>query len=209
MLSTIKVFYQNVYTHVQTTGSIAPSSKHLTDAMIRMIQHDGTPLTILEAGPGTGPFTLPLIRMMEEGDLLDLCELNPNFVAHLQNLFQAEPAYQTHQDRIHLYNIPVQELEGEKKYDYIVSSLPFNNFPPDLVEEILTSYRRMIKPGGLLSFFEYAYVRPMKKLIVGSRERARINAVGDVIQAFVDHYSIQKTVVALNLPPARVYICQL
>ena len=88
-------------------------------------------------------------------------------------------------------------------------SLPFNNFEPELVQDILNNYRRMIKPGGVMSFFEYAFVRRAKGVIVRGNERQRIKKVGEVINGFVQENAIKKEIVLLNFPPARVYICQL
>ena len=64
MITKFKVFYKNVFSHLKTTGSLAPSSRYLSEAMVRIIEPKNSPLTILEAGPGTGPFTIPLIRRL-------------------------------------------------------------------------------------------------------------------------------------------------
>jgi phosphatidylethanolamine/phosphatidyl-N-methylethanolamine N-methyltransferase len=208
MLSTIKIFYQNVFSHLETTGSLAPSSPYLSAAMIEMIELKDEPRSILEVGPGTGPFTVPLVRMLQDGDILDLCELNEDFVTHIKKILSKEDAYHQYREHISIYNKPVQELDSEKKYDYIVSSLPFNNFPPVLVDDILKSYMCMLKPGGKMSFFEYAFVRQLKKGFVKVQEKQRIHEVGVVINNFVEKYAIRKKIVRCNFPPARVYICQ-
>ena len=209
MITKFKVFYKNVFSHLKTTGSLAPSSRYLSEAMVRIIEPKDTPLTILEAGPGTGPFTIPLIRRMGTQDHLDLCELNDGFIHYLKTRFEDEPMYHRNHDRIEIFHCPVQELQGTEKYDYIVSSLPFNNFEPELVLDILNNYRRMIKPGGSMSFFEYAFVRNVKKAVVRGNERIRIERVGEVITNFVNEHAVKKEIVLLNFPPARVYYCQL
>lgn len=209
MISGFKVFYRNVFQQLKTTGSIAPSSRALAEAMIRMVVPKKNPLAVLEAGPGTGPFTLPLIHKLGQEDRLDLCELNPEFVTYLKQVLQADPTYLSRRETVILHQQAVQNMEGENKYDYIVSSLPFNNFEPDLVQTILDSYMRMIKPGGLLSFFEYAYCRDVKGLIGGAEEKDRMRQVGDMIQAFVERHAVHQELVMGNLPPARVYVNQL
>lgn len=208
MLSSVKVFYRNVYSHLNTTGSIAPSSRFLANAMVEGITRKSEPLRILEAGPGTGPFTKKIARMMEDGDRLDLCELNDGFVQHLRGLIETDPAMKHHRERIGIFHKPVQELEGERCYDYIVSGLPFNNFDPALVQGILENYKRLLKPEGRLTFFEYAWVRNMKKPFVWGAERERVDRVGQILGEFLSHYEVETRFVALNFPPSVVHVCR-
>ena len=92
-LNDIMVFYQNAVKQIKLTGSIAPSSSHLAGAITSCIESHNQPLHILEAGPGTGPFTRVLAQKMGPADQLDLCELNPTFVQHLQRIIRTEPVF--------------------------------------------------------------------------------------------------------------------
>lgn len=208
-MSSIPVFYRNVVRHLKTTGSIAPSSRFLAKAMLQCMEHQSHPLRILEAGPGTGPFTKPLAAMLEDGDQLDLCELNDDFVAHLRRLIDVHPAMKARKDQITLYHQPVQTLEGEKCYDVILSGLPFNNFEPELVQDILDTYVNLLKPKGELSFFEYANVRGMKKRFVSKPEKERIEAIESVLQQFLKTYEKKRLFVSLNFPPSIVHVCRM
>ncbi len=206
-MNSFKVFYRNVFNQLKTTGSIAPSSRFLADAMLRCMKDLPRPLTILEPGSGTGPFTKPLADLLTDGDKLDLCELNDDFVKHLNELMDIHPSMSQRKDQITLYHKPVQALEGQEVYDVIISSLPFNNFEPELVQEILDKYLDVIKPGGCLSFFEYAGVRNLKKLITPSVERKRIDAVGEVLAKFLAQHQTGQIFVPLNIPPSIVHVC--
>jgi len=203
-----QVFYRNVFSHLKHTGSIAPSSRFLAQGMLHCLEGRTHPMAILEVGPGPGPFTKALAARLEDGDQLDLCELNDEFVAHLRGLLETHPAMCARKNQITLYHMPVENLEGEKRYDVILSGLPFNNFEPDLVQSILDQYRRLIKPGGCLSFFEYAAVRYMKKLVASSQENQRVEAVGKVLEKFFAQYEKERLFVALNLPPSVVHVCR-
>jgi len=209
MPSNFQTFYKNVLEHTKTTGSIAPSSRHLAAAITRFVERKDKPIRILEVGPGTGPFTDLLVKKLSEGDILELCELNDSFVAHLQRRLDEEPEWRAHKEQVTIHHKPVQELEEKAPFDFIVSGLPFNNFEPDLVRGILSSYSRLLKPEGVLTFFEYAGVRSMKKLITGGSERKRVNAVGAVLREFLTKYEKEQIFVALNLPPSIVHVCRI
>ncbi|NPU98635.1 MAG: methyltransferase domain-containing protein [Candidatus Omnitrophica bacterium] len=208
MASTLKVFYQNAFHHLKTTGSIAPSSRFLAQAMIKHVKHQGKPLCILEAGPGTGPFTKRIAALIDEQDHLDLCELNEQFVEYLKQMIQENPKLNRHKTQIEIHHKPVQELTGENRYDYIISGLPFNNFEPEQVREILDKYKRLLKPEGTLSFFEYAGIRPLKPFLTHGREKARVKAVDSILREFLGQYEKERIWVPWNLPPSIVHICR-
>ncbi len=51
--------------------------------------------------------------------------------------------------------------ETDARLRFIVSGLPFNNFSPAFVEQVLDALFNLLAPGGTLSYFEYMYVRPL------------------------------------------------
>jgi phospholipid N-methyltransferase len=208
MLVTMKVFYHNVLTQIQTTGSIAPSSRFLARAITQCVEKKPEPVSILEVGPGTGPFTRVLAQKLGEGDHLDLCELNGGFVNYLRQRLQRDPVLYAHREQISIYHQSIIEFGGENQYDYIVSGLPFNNFPPYLVQEILERYRILLKPGGLLSFFEYAMIRQIKGPFIWGNERLRIRSIDHIFKHYLRPYEIDRIFVTLNLPPAIVHVCR-
>lgn len=207
-MSAFNVFYRNVFSHLRTTGSVAPSSRFLARAMLHCLQGRPHPLRILEVGPGTGPFTKPLAEFLQDGDSLDLCELNDEFVRHLQGLMETHPAMNARKSQITMYHMPVQDLKSEQQYDAIISGLPFNNFEPGLVQDILDMYRKLVKPGGCLSFFEYAWVRNMKKVVASREENQRVDAVGEVLTKFLAQHQKERIFVPLNFPPSIVHVCR-
>lgn len=207
MASGVKVFYQSLTTHLLTTGSVCPSSRFLAEAITRCVEKKDKPLLILEAGPGTGPFTKVLAQKMKDDDILDLCELNADFVKFLQELCETHPDLCPHRERIRIHNKPLQELEGEGKYDFIVSGLPLNNFPPALVQEIFDTFRRLIKPGGKLAFFEYYMIRHLRRPFVNAAEKANIREREARLADFLRQHEQSRILVPLNFPPSVVYVC--
>jgi phospholipid N-methyltransferase len=107
-------------------------------------------------------------------------------------------------DEIHLIHAAVQDLLGDSMYDFIVSGLPLNNFPVAVVREIFGTYTRLLKPGGMLSYYEYTLVRQLKTPFVGRRERRRLFRVGRVMRGYIRNYQVRRERIFINLPPATV-----
>ena len=105
-------------------------------------------------------------------------------------------------DQVAILNKPVQDLVGESTYDFIISGLPLNIFPVHLVREIYRVFKRVLKPGGTLSYFEYILVRELKSPFVSRRERRRLLSVGRVVGKYIGTYQIRQQRVFINVPPA-------
>ncbi|MGE3803534.1 MAG: class I SAM-dependent methyltransferase [Gemmataceae bacterium] len=197
-------FFREYWRHFHTTGSILPSSRFLARAMVSDVARPHPPARILEAGPGTGAVTRALVQVLQPDDRLDIVEINDAFVELLRGRFEQEEEFRQRRDQAAILHRPVEEIEGSDIYDFIVSSLPLNNFPVELVRRILRSFRRLIKPGGILTYFEYAWVRNLKMPLVPRRERRRLAQLGHVVGKYITAHQVQQDLVWLNVPPAIV-----
>lgn len=169
-------------------------------------------LSILEVGPGTGPFTRQILKLMGPNDQLQICEINPRFVAQLKRELPKNRWYRQHQKRVEFFEGPVQELARQikgKKFDYIVSSLPFSNFSPEMVEEILHLLNDMLVDDGVLTFCEYVGIRKIARLFPKRRENAR--AVDRVMRSWClsakRSGKLRRDIALLNVPPAFTFEC--
>ncbi len=165
----------------------------------------GSPRRILEVGPGTGAVTTALVRGLGALDRLDLVELNDNFVERLRHRFEREPAFHAVADRARVLHQPVETLPTDAPYDLIISGLPLNNFSVPAVEEILTAFRHLLRPGGTLSFFEYIAIRRARTMVSGPEERARLTGIGQALNRLFENQRIACDWVWPNLPPAWVH----
>lgn len=163
-------------------GAVAPSGVKLSRRMIRPINFKKAKV-IVEYGPGTGSFTRELVVHRNPGTILLLIERNPTFCDELKKLFENQP-------NIHIINGDAENVNrylavhGLCKADYIVSGLPFNNFPAELSERIMDATRIALKDGGKFITFQYTL---MKK------------------RFFMKYFSITGCTMEIkNLPPAYV-----
>ena len=198
-------FFRQFRQRFETTGAVAPSSRFLAAAMTRPLRRrPAGPVRVLEVGPGTGAVTNRIVRLLREGDRFDLVELNESFAEILKRRFQAEPAWQSAAAFSQVHVCPIQDFRCDAPYDFIISGLPFNNFPAELVEAILADCLKLLRPDGVLSMFEYMYVRPVRGLVGRRAERERIRRIESIMRSAFDKHRVRRDWVFVNIPPAWV-----
>ncbi len=156
-------------------------------------------------GPGTGAVTAHIVRRMQEDDRLDLVELNPRFVEQLRRRLADEPDFQAVAPRTRIFCQPVEAIEDQEGHDTIISGLPLNNFEVAEVRQVLDALRRLAKPGGTLSFFEYIGVRPLRGLVSRGVQRDRLRGIGQAIGELLEQGEFRRDRVWFNAPPAWVH----
>jgi phosphatidylethanolamine/phosphatidyl-N-methylethanolamine N-methyltransferase len=195
-------FYQEFRRSYRNTGSILPSSRGLARALAQPFRRRQGPARILEVGPGNGAVTAEILRLLRPGDRLDMVEINPHFIAILRRRFEQEPLWELRRPQTQLIHAPLQDLTGSGIYDYIISGLPLNNFPLSLVREIFQAYRRLLKPSGILSYFEYLAIRDLKIAFVPEKEQRRLRVLTRFLQRRIRAHQVGEQWVFLNVPPA-------
>ena len=201
-------FFRAFRKNFHTTGAILPSSRFLARALASDLRRPRDPGRILEVGPGTGAVTREIVRLLHPDDRFDAVEINPQFVQHLRRRFQQETLFRDRADQIELIEGPVEELIGDGVYDFIISGLPLNNFAVSQVRTIFRTFRRLLKPGGTLAYYEYAWVRQLKTPFVSRQERRRLFRIGHVVGRYIRDYQIRHKRILINVPPATVrHLC--
>jgi phosphatidylethanolamine/phosphatidyl-N-methylethanolamine N-methyltransferase len=200
-----RLFWQEFRRTFQSTGAVLPSGPRLCRALAKYAGGNGAPRRLLEVGPGTGVVTDELIARLGPADTLDLVELNDRFVAALRERLSQDERWRLAADRVRIHHMPVEQLAPEEPYHAIVSGLPLNNFPAELVQTILDRLAALAAPGGTLSFFEYVAVRRAKALVAGANERRRLAGVEQALRGARDKWQFDRDCVVANVPPAWVH----
>jgi phosphatidylethanolamine/phosphatidyl-N-methylethanolamine N-methyltransferase len=200
-----RLFWQEFRRTFESTGAIAPSGRSLCRALARYVAGDGRPRRILEVGPGTGVVTDAIIFQMGPRDTLDVVELNERFVEALRQRLADDPNWRRYADRIRIHHLPIEQLDAAEPFDVIVSGLPFNNFPIELVQNILQRLEQLAAPGATLSFFEYVAIRRIKGVVCKKPERDRLNGIGKVLDDAFARRQIRQECIMANIPPAWVH----
>ncbi len=199
------LFFREFFSNFETTGSIIPSSRFLAKSITRHVAGRGdAPIRVLECGPGIGPFTNQIVRHLRPHDAFDVVELNGSFVEVLRQRLANDVHWQAAAGMTTIHQLPLQDFSPQAPYDFIVSGLPHINFPERIVEDIIASYSKLLKPGGMLSYFEYMYIRPIRKAATLGFDRQRVRRVDSLMNSLLSEHFVCRDNVFLNLPPAWV-----
>jgi phospholipid N-methyltransferase len=190
----------------RTVGAVAPSGASLARSLTDPVEQQGRrALDILEVGAGTGSVTRALLSRLSPGSRLDIVEANPRFAAQLTRLVGAHPPLGGCSDQARVHETRVEGFATERRYDLIVSGLPFTNFGATEVEAIMDRYLELLRPGGTLTYFAYKGTRYARALSAGRSEADRHRAVEEVLSTYQRRYATDCRSVWRNLPPATVW----
>ncbi len=183
--STWRQFLRGFLRSPRTVGSIAPSSSSLVRAMLDAAGLERRQV-IAEFGPGTGVFTVEIVRRMQPEARLLVFEIDADFAARLRR--------EVGDSRVTVIHASAADLDhclAEHKLqavDCVVSGLPFTSLPREVTHAILEVTRRSLAPSGV--FVTYQYTPVMLPLLRSYFPSVRI-------ARFVPR----------NLPPALVFVC--
>lgn len=177
--------------------------------MVRPLAEKVGAKRILEVGAGTGPFTRKILAEMGPDDTLSICEINAFLLNQLKKSLEGNSHYLAHKDRIVFVRGSIEDLPSlypDAEFDVIVSGLPFSNFSPNDVENILNLLCKMLAKNGCLSFFEYIGIRKFGNFAPSAKHRARIRGVESIIRKWKLEASrsgaVTTNISLLNIPPA-------
>jgi len=186
------------------TGTVMPTSRWGSQALLREFRRRRSPRRILEVGAGTGAVTSVLVRYMEPGDSLLLCEINPDYAAYLHHRFQTDPSFARVRDQVEFFEGSVLDIQGQGTFDCILSSLPLNNLPPGLLRQVLESYQRLLAPGGSLSYIELIWLRWLRLLFTPGLPGRPWREAHQVLERCITSYQVYRETVWANFPPGWV-----
>jgi phosphatidylethanolamine/phosphatidyl-N-methylethanolamine N-methyltransferase len=173
-------------------GAVAPSSPWLARRLVDEMGLEDA-LTVVELGPGTGPFTRVISERAHPEALILALELNPRLAAELARRF----------DRVEIVNDSAERLpehlrsRGRDHADCVLSGLPFAGFSEDLQRRLLDAVVSALGPGGRFATFAYLHAAWLPP---GRRFRRMLESC---------FHKVERTsTVWRNLPPAFVYRCE-
>ncbi|OGB97763.1 hypothetical protein A3F06_03015 [candidate division TM6 bacterium RIFCSPHIGHO2_12_FULL_36_22] len=182
-------------------GSITPSSQKTGEAIASyLLKHDGSK-EILEVGVGPGSgITDFLVANLQQNDKLTFVEINPSFAAILRDKYG------------HIPNITIIEgdiltFNPEKKFDYIISSLPLTTLPKEFIEQYFEHLESLIRPYGIISYIQYMGVS--LRMFLSSLFRSKsLKTKMRIIERFKNKWLLESTRVFRNMPPTWVHHLQ-
>ncbi|RMF00206.1 MAG: ribosomal RNA adenine dimethylase [Bacteroidetes bacterium] len=169
--------------NLRTVGTISRSSRYLCKALLA--PHDfSTAKVVVELGAGDGVITEHILRTMRPDAKLLAFEIQPAFYELLSKIpdnrliaIEDSAEYLPKYLRDH----------GFEQADIIVSAIPFVIVPKELAQQIVTSSRDCLSPGG--RFTQVHYSTLLKSFYESIFDEVKVNFV------------------PLNIPPAFVFSC--
>jgi len=198
-------FLTIAFKNMRTVGTICPSSPMLSKALCEVVRDAPTPRRVLEVGPGTGPVTREILKLLGPGDQLDIVELSPEFCQDLERnaLGRWRAANPGHPARVTLHNASILDVPlPTAPYDCIVCGLPFNNFDSELVEAIMRRMLDLLRAGGELSYFAYVGAKTVRRSMSDHDGRRNLDAIRRIERELHLTHSGSSRMVLANFPPA-------
>lgn len=178
------VFARNFLKHPKMLGSMVPSSRYLTDRLLRHVDWQEARV-IVELGPGIGNITREVLRRMRPDAVLLALEINDEFVSLLRRTLD-DP-------RLRIVHRPADEVtealrgHGHGPADVVIAGIPFSIIGEEERMRVLHNARAALRDGGRMLVYQFS-----------GRVKESLEAVfGPVRQRFEPR----------NVPPARIFEC--
>ena len=147
------LFARNFLKHPRMLGSVIPSSRYLTERVLRHVAW-GSARVLVEYGPGVGVLTSQMLDRMRGDAALVVLDTNTDFVAYLRDTIN-DP-------RLHVVHASAGDVEpalarlGLAGADYIVSGIPFSTIPTPARHDILRATRRVLCADGTFIVYQFS-----------------------------------------------------
>ncbi len=176
------VFFKGFLKHPVMVGSIIPSSRATVCKMLARCDWEHTNLFV-EYGPGVGTFCQPVLDRLKPDATLLVIDLNPDFIAYLQQHIRDSRFIAVHGSAADVNEII--QAAGFQNADYIVSGLPFSTLPDEVGPKIASETAKALRPGGAFLVYQF-------------REKAR-----DFMAPHFRH--IERDFIWRNIPPCHLF----
>jgi phospholipid N-methyltransferase len=143
------LFARQFLAHPRRVGAVVPASRALVARLVAGIDWAGVE-TAVELGPGTGVVTRAMLARLPATARLHVFEINPAFAAHL--------ARHIGDPRLIIHTASAEHL-GDRlggQADAMISGLPLAAMAPALRHRILAAAAAALKPGALLTGYQYS-----------------------------------------------------
>ncbi|MGX5183104.1 class I SAM-dependent methyltransferase [Streptomyces avermitilis] len=137
-------------------GAIAPSSRHLAEAVCAPVPERGEPV-VVELGAGTGPFTAEIQRRLGGRGRHLAVEIDPLLAQRLRHRHPGAEVIQ--RDAVHLRHL--LDERGIEKADVVVSGLPWALFPSATQHQLMDATAAVLAPAGAFTAFTYLHAVPL------------------------------------------------
>ncbi len=203
-MKSLFAFWKGGLGNLRQTGALLPSSRSLSRVLTAPLRNRPGPVRVLEAGAGTGAVTREILETLNDGDSLVVYEMNPGMRQALEKVVARTQARGNSGPEVKIVSRAVETIDPGERFDHIITGLPFNNFTPEKVDEILELLSGVCRDAGTLSYFEYIGMRALRRIAGGPAARRRVRDLDTVVDRFLARHEVERRAVLSNFPPAWV-----
>jgi phosphatidylethanolamine/phosphatidyl-N-methylethanolamine N-methyltransferase len=193
----LTTFAMEAMADFRTVGAVAPSSRYLTQAMLRPLPLERARV-VVEVGSGTGAMTQALLNLIPLDATLLAFEINSRFSHYLKS--------NVSDSRLDVINASAETLRkevhrrGYERVDAVASSLALGFMPDWQRRAFLSELGSLLGEAGVFTQYQYFHALQLKN---GQVRRF------DLKQLLHQYFrSVQRRVIWRNLPPAFVFVCR-
>lgn len=210
----VVTFLKGIVKDLKRAGAMTPCSKYVAQACTKYLaSFQGRKKDVLEAGAGSGAISREIIQYIDTSsnslDTYDLVELESDYIPSLQKQFG-------YYKNVEIYQADISTWKTEKKYDFIISTLPFTNMPLKTVKRTLENYKKWIKPNGYIVYVECRGSNDFRQRVERLKQFFRLSQASPValqklkgkqslLENFKKEYLVESLYVARNIPPIMIY----
>ena len=198
------VFFQQLGNGYNDIGALFPTGSPAARALCSEVRRTRGPKRILEVGCGTGPVTEAILESMSDEDTLTVCDLNESFINYVKKRFEEDPKFAARADQVTFYMGDITNHGEENEFDIIISSIPFTTLNSDILHKVIAHYKKVLKPGGSLTYIEYAYLRDIRDALQPVHKNDQYEMVSDQIRDMLETFEYRSEIIRSNFPPAFV-----
>ncbi|NJN81841.1 MAG: class I SAM-dependent methyltransferase [Caldilineaceae bacterium] len=134
-----------------------------------------------------------------------MVEINPALMGYLQARLERANLLARPDVDVRLICADLLAFPLAADYDIVICSLPFSNFPVDLVDGLLAQIIGHLKPGGVFSYVKYAGLGALKRWASSAAGREKIDRKQALFDAYAKTHLLERRLVVRNVPPSWVY----
>lgn len=196
-------FFKGILRNPLQVGAFSPCSVFVAKEITKYVAADkkSDTLRVLEVGAGSGVLTTQLEKVLQDRKgsyILDVIEIDQEYCDLLKKRF-------AHSPNVTIHCIDVTKFNAPAKYDYIITTLPFNVMDTELIARILKQYEHMIANNGILSYVEHIGLPALKEKTLSGKEKELFSEKRTTVNSFKDKYLLETTNVYRNITPLYVH----
>jgi phosphatidylethanolamine/phosphatidyl-N-methylethanolamine N-methyltransferase len=193
----LTTFAMEAVADFRSVGAVAPSSRYLTQAMLRPLSLERSRV-VVEAGSGTGAMTRALLNQIPSDATLLAFEINSRFSRYLKS--------NVSDSRLDVINASAETLRhevhrrGYDRVDAVVSSLALGLMPDWQRRAFLSALGSLLGEAGVFTQYQYCHAMELKNGYVRRFD----------LRKLLHRYfrSVERRTIWRNLPPAFVFACR-